>query len=149
MSSETEARNSIPYLSGLALTEEQLRILANNHLSPDVVNNIYGGDPMYAMNNTWKNLNKPNSILPLMDALSRDDPHCYLYILDVVPSYDGQPPKLDFGRKQLREMWRRLGKPPEWKNVKYVVRRWPRDPGLPEPTWLRMRMDSQAKENKQ
>ncbi|KAF5372461.1 hypothetical protein D9758_005314 [Tetrapyrgos nigripes] len=139
----------VPFLSGLALTENQLRILANHHLSTNIVDNIYGGDPMDAMNSTWQDLDKPNSILPLMDAASKDDPYCYLYIIDVVPSFDGQPPKPDFSPKHLRQMWRRLGKPPEWRSVKYVVRRWPRDPGLPEPSWLHARMYSKMKEDEQ
>jgi hypothetical protein len=121
----------VPFLSGLALTETQLRILANHHLSSDVVDSIYGGDPAHAMNDTWLDSNKPNLIIPLMDTVYNDDPRCYLYILHVVPSYDGQPPRPDFSPKHLKEMWKRLGKPSEWRNVKYVVRRWPRDPGLP------------------
>ncbi|THU97927.1 hypothetical protein K435DRAFT_965177 [Dendrothele bispora CBS 962.96] len=139
----TTPATAIPFLSGLVLTETQLRILADYYLPSGAVDNLYSGDPVYAINSTWQDLNKPNSILPLMDTdFTEKDPRCFLYILDVVPSYDGKPPKPNFSSKHLTWMWKKLGKPPAWENVKFVVRRWPRDPGLPEPQWLYERMFS-------
>ncbi|THV01048.1 hypothetical protein K435DRAFT_963720 [Dendrothele bispora CBS 962.96] len=121
MTSPVAAQKPIPFLSGLALTETQLRILANHYLSSDVI--------------------KQHS--PAQDAdFDEDEPRCYLYILDVVPSYDGKPPKPNFSSKHLTWMWKKLGKPPAWDDVKFVVRRWPQDPGLPEPKWLHERMYS-------
>ncbi|KAK7433759.1 hypothetical protein VKT23_020586 [Stygiomarasmius scandens] len=44
----------IPYLFGMALTFEQLNMLASHYLGDNFVQNICLGDPAYAFERTWE-----------------------------------------------------------------------------------------------
>ena len=121
----------VPFLAALALTQTQLDILANRFIGRETIDNQYVGDSSYAINSRWRYLKTPNSILPIVDTDDNEDPHCYLYILQVLLSQDGLPPKVYLPKERLLRMWKELGERPEWRCVKFVVRRWPQDPGLP------------------
>ncbi|THU84379.1 hypothetical protein K435DRAFT_928224 [Dendrothele bispora CBS 962.96] len=109
-----------PFLFGLALTDKQLRILSNHFVTPETVNDRFGGDAIWALD--W---------------------YCvyhYLYIIEVLPSLDGNPPQPSGYENFLAELWKQLGYPPEWEDLTLVMQKWPSFRGVPEPEWLIPRM---------
>ncbi|KAF5339063.1 hypothetical protein D9758_016456 [Tetrapyrgos nigripes] len=125
------SQSPIPFIVGLALTREQLDLLARNRLGNDVVDSTNCGDAAYAMELYWDANGIHQIILDLDDA-----PYRYFYVVDVFPSFNGTPPQAQVNYKSLKKHRDDLGE--AWNSVKLLSRRWPKD--MPEPEWLYPKM---------
>ncbi|KAK7434936.1 hypothetical protein VKT23_019939 [Stygiomarasmius scandens] len=135
--SHSNAGTPSPYLFGLSLTFEQLKELAYHYLGQQFVDQKCLGDPAHAFDRNWEDRGINNVIVEIQDKHGSSR---YLYILAVLPSFDGKAPQADLKPYLLENLWHELGKPEAWKQVSVVSRKWPTDPGLPEPEWLYTRM---------
>ncbi|THU84756.1 hypothetical protein K435DRAFT_783640, partial [Dendrothele bispora CBS 962.96] len=136
-SDSTFLEHPIPFLMGLALTPDQLELLANHYVGVDYVKEACQGDSAYALERSWKEHGIDN-LIPKITAPCGSTR--YLYILGVLPSFDGKPPKANVDPRFVKKIWRELGEPPIWKEVDVVSTPWPYRPGLPEPHWLYPKM---------
>ncbi|KAF5339076.1 hypothetical protein D9758_016460 [Tetrapyrgos nigripes] len=116
-----------PFLFGMALTFAQLDLLARHYFGNDFVDQTCLGDPAYAFDQIWEDRGVDNSIIeiPAHDGSLR-----YLYVLHVLSSSDGQPPKPAFKTQLLTKIWCKLGKPDVWKNVDVVCTPWSEELGI-------------------
>ncbi|KAF5341280.1 hypothetical protein D9758_017629 [Tetrapyrgos nigripes] len=127
----------IPFLFGMALTFEQIDMLARCLLGDGWVDVTCQGDPAYAFDETWMVRGIGNSIIeiPRGDGTIR-----YLYVLDVLCSFDGNYPPKTFDTGLVNRIWHQLGKPDIWKEVEVVCTEWSDKFLTPEPEWIYPRM---------
>lgn len=117
-----------PYLFGMALSFDQLNMLAIHLLGDDFVQRICLGDPAYAFDQAWEADGIDNMIveIPGNDGTIR-----YLYVLNVLPSFDGKPPPASLNPELVTKIWCELGKPDIWKKISTANTMWPGYRGIP------------------
>ncbi|KAF5328123.1 hypothetical protein D9758_018583 [Tetrapyrgos nigripes] len=135
--SQLSQSDAKPFLFCMVLTLDQLDKLARHYLGDDFVERTCVRDPAYAFRRSWAARGVDSLILELQ---AQDGSPRYLYLLDVLPSSDGQPPKATLNKHVLKELWCKLGRPEIWRKVDLVSIPWSGNFGIPEPQWLYPRM---------
>ncbi|KAJ7126152.1 hypothetical protein C8R44DRAFT_980006 [Mycena epipterygia] len=119
----------IPYVLGFALTPSQMRTVALTWLEPEILAQCTNDHDYHyqlvefvcAMNEEW-------AFLRTLDDES--DAECYLWVVHVVPSWDGRNPRPVLSQKTVQ----RVKDAFRFENVTTLCQRWPM--GVPAPEWL-------------
>lgn len=117
-------KQPIPYIQGFGLTRPQLDAVVS-HVLPHQTINSYGGNILVAIRAELLKAGQDFTILPFATGPKGNRYVRYLYIIDVLPSWDGKRPDFPISQQTADEFFNTFGADEWLEELRTFCIRWP------------------------